>query len=318
MPETETATKPTFQQAAAAATATLAAEDKAPETPAEGETKVEEPKPEEKPKAETPPKETADEPELLSKEEVAKLTPEQQANYKKMQKVYTQKTQKLAAERKKLEQWNDVIEAYEQDPKAVLRTLAKQNDLKLAEEAATEQKTSAVAAEKADGMQVKLRTLLGEENQALADGLAQIFREELQAASKQVVASELEPIKNRQQALEMEAVQKSTVADLEGLTSRHPDWKEYEPKMMEIANKWTPAANANMDTAEYLDTLYRLASLDADEATQTKKVIDRLNKSAKAAEPAKEAVNSQITTPARPKKPTIQEAYDAAKKGIVW
>lgn len=318
MPETETATKPTFQQAAESASATLAAEEKAPETPAAGETKVEEAKPVEEPKAEAQPKETAEETELLSKEQVASLTPEQQANYKKMQKAYTQKTQKLAAERKALEQYKDLIEAYEDDPKALVKTLAKHHDLKLAEEVAAEQKSAAAVTEQSNALQADLRALLGEDNAPLADGLAKIFEKHLQAASRQVVSSELAPLQQRQQQLEMESVQKSTAAEFDAMTSRHPDWKEYEPAMLELAQKWQPADRTKMSTAEYLDMLYRIVNLDSSEAKQTAKVMERLNKSAAAAEPAKEAVNSQITTPQRPKKPTIQEAFAAAKKGIVW
>jgi hypothetical protein len=311
----ETVQKPTFDQAAESAMKTIA-EQKTVE-PAKDDTKAEPPKTEEQPQAETPPEESAETEELLTKEEVATLDEAGKTNYAKMQKAFTTKTQKLAADRKEVErlaQYKELIDDFEKDPAQVIKRLAPEYGLTLAEAAKQEPVKETVSAEAAQGMQNRLRALLGEGNEALADGLADVFKSELNNALNQ----NLQPIKEQQQAALMEAAKSSTEADLKAFEQKHPDFKTHEKAMLDISKKWSPAPNATMEVDEYLETLYRMATLSASETVQTKKVIERINKAAAASEPQESAVNSKQVTPAKPKRPTIEEAFEAAKRGVAW
>jgi hypothetical protein len=48
------------------------------------------------------------------------------------------------------------------------------------------------------------------------------------------------------------------------------------------------------------------------------KVLDRINKSAASSDSQSPSVTTNKVTPTSPKRPTIEEAFDAAKKGIAW
>jgi hypothetical protein len=102
MPE-ETVQTPTFDQAAQSAMETLSKESAVVDSKTD-DTQTETEQPSEQTQTETQAQETVNEEGLLSDEEVATLDDSGKANYKKMQKAFTEKTQKLAAERKEIEQ----------------------------------------------------------------------------------------------------------------------------------------------------------------------------------------------------------------------
>jgi|GEM_PF-5215091 len=325
MPEaTETAhAKATFEQAYDSAKAEL---DKPAEvSKPEGETKSEETtKQPEQTTGETPAKEAPETEELLSTDEVANLTPEQQATYKKMQKAYTQKTQKLAAERKahaveleRLKSWEPIIESFETSPEETIKRAAKQYGIKLVDEAGAKPVQQSAVDTAVTAMRDRLRQLHGPEHEAYADELANTFQAALEAVAKEVVSREVQPLKAQQEAALQQAAMESTENDLSAMDKRHPGWRDHEQKMLDISRKWQPAEGANITAAEYLDMLYGLATRDQTRAADTQEVIERINKSARASEP-ETAVNAQIVTPARPKRPTMEEAFDAAKRGVAW
>jgi hypothetical protein len=309
MPE-ETAQNPTFDQAAEAAMATLS-QPAAVVEDAKGDTEPATEPTQEQTQTETPAKESVESDELLSAEEVATLDDAGKANYKKMQKAFTEKTQKLAAERKEAEAYKpyeEFIKAYQADPKSLIKQLASQHGLSLAEAAQLQEPVK--APEPSADMKIKLRTLLGEGNEELADGLAGVFADELGKTVK--------PIEERQTEALKKAATEAADADLKAFEKTHPDFKTHEAAMRELSLKLQPAANAKMDVGEYLEMLYKVASLKDSEATQTQKVLDRINKAAASSEPQSAAVPTSKVTPASPKRPTIEEAFEAAKKGIQW
>lgn len=320
----ETAEKPTFDQAFEAAETSIEKPSKETvEKPAKGDTEAgKENAKVEQPPVETPPAETTDTEELLSKDEVAKLSSSDQANYKKMQKAYTQKTQALASERKKIENWKEVIEAFEADPAGTLRQLAPRYGLSIAEAQAAaakeETKQDPVAAITTQ-LNTELRELLATPEltpEQTADGITKAVSTAMLAATQQAVRSEVEPLKQRDQARQLEEIATSTQTELEAFGKLHPDWKTHEPKMVELGKKISPSGDLSVN--QYLDMLYRLATLDQSEAAQVNKVVERINKAAASAEPSESAVNTSRVTPARPKRPTIEEAFEAAEKGVSW
>src|SRR3990172_11642241 len=127
----ETAPNPTCDQAADAAMATLSQTAAVDAEPTGDTDKAPEPTQEQTP-TETPVKETVESDELISAEEVATLDDAGKANYKKMQKAFTEKTQKLAAQRKEAEAYKpyqELIKAYQTDPTGTIQKLASQHGL---------------------------------------------------------------------------------------------------------------------------------------------------------------------------------------------
>jgi hypothetical protein len=317
MPEAETApseSRVSFDQAAEKAISELAAAKA-------GETKPEaQPAAEQTVSGETPPAEAPDE--ILSEEEVSRLAPEQKAIYRKMQKAYTQKTQKLAAERKryeqeleKLSQWKPLIEDLEREPSQAIARLAEQLGLEVAP-AAKESEEDRVG-KAVEEMRAKLRALHGPEYQAYADQLADIFRLGLEQVTQTVVDERITPLVARQEEALAQIAMESTAADLKAMDERHPDWREHEAKMLEIAQRWIPAEGSDMTAEEYLDALYYMATRDRTETAATHKVAAKLAEAARSTEP-EAPIPSANVTPARPKRPTFEEAFQAAKKGIAW
>lgn len=317
MPATETAL-PTFQEAYEKAKeehSRPSEEVTAPET--EGETETAKPVETEQPQAEDQSTEAAEDTEsLLTKEEEAALKGEAAKQYKQMQRAFTQKTQKLSEERKKIEQWQTFIDSFQANPQETLKRLAGSYGLQVAEP--EQQRMNTTVQEVADESVQQLREALGPEGTVLADRLAPVFENLARRIAQTVVKTEVDPIKEAQQRATAEAMAAEAESELEAFGKRHADWKEYESKIVELGKKFQPAQNSEMDTSEYLDMLYFLATKDRTDAATTKSVVDRLNKSVRAAAQETAGVSQKVVTPAAPKKPSFQEAWQAAKRGERW
>jgi hypothetical protein len=109
-------------------------------------------------------------------------------------------------------------------------------------EAAAMQEPAKQSPVEAAGLKAKLRTLLGEGNEELADGLAGVFAEEL--------GQRVKPIEERQTESLRKAANEAADADLKSFEKTHPDFKKYEPQMQELAVKIQPAEGAKMNAAE--------------------------------------------------------------------
>jgi hypothetical protein len=313
----ETVQTPTFDQAAQSARATLSEQSKETVEVKSDDTKTETTETTEQTQAETPTEETAENNELLTKEEVATLSKEAQANYKKMQKAFTTKTQKLAADRKEVERlkkYQEIIDSFETDPEGTVKKLASQYGVTLE---APKKEPSQTKQDELNEMQAELRQLLGEENEQLADGLFHIFNKRLEAQG-----NTLKTVSERQEIAIREAVAASTESDLKTFEQKHPDFKAHEKVMLELSKKWMPNPSSSLEVDEYLETLYEMAtaraSKTATKAQQTKEVLDRINKAAASSETKDSVVSENKITPVKPKRPTMEEAFEAAKKGITW
>jgi len=320
MPE-ETVQPQTFDQAAEAARAQLTQESQKAVEQSADDTKAATTETSEQTQPETQTEEPGESEELLTKDELATLDAKAQANYKKMQKAYTQRTQKLSAREKEIErllQHKELFDAFEQDPAEVIRQLAPQYGLSLAEAAKTQEPAKeSVATDAAQGMQTELRQLLGAGNEEFADGLAKVFESRLNKVQERVQQTE-----ERQNAQLREAAAASTDADLKAFETKHPDFKTHEKAMLELSRKIQPNPSSGMDVDDYMELLYSAVTANAVKTTtkteQTREVIERINKAAAKAEPQTSAVTESRITPARPKRPTMEEAFEAANKGIAW
>lgn len=109
-----------------------------------------------------------------------------------------------------------------------------------------------------------------------------------------MVAKTIAPFEDRENA-------RQTAAVMEAFEETHPDWKEHEPAMLELAEKLHP--KGSWSEQEYLDHLYR--------------TVTRANRAATPprAEPAE---REEIERPSRPESASIRDCYLAAKRGERW
>lgn len=319
MPDTETArpAATSFQEAFQAAKEQVAAQAENPEAPEKGETETATEKPAEQPQAQDQPKEGVEE-QILSDEEYEKLKNDPAKLRKALNRAFTQKTQKLASERKQIESYQKLIEGLESDPQETVRFLAERAGLKLAPEIKPEES----AAEKAVTAQTPailsdLNALLGPDNEAFAAGLASVFERHMKEIAKTVAKEELSPLREQQEKQLGQAMAAEAESDLKAAKTRHADWDEHETKIVALSRKYQPPPGSETTAEEYLDMLYSLATMDQVEAKATAKVAAKLAQAAKTGAP-QTGVKSDIVAPTPPKKPTIREAFEAAKRGERW
>lgn len=252
------------------------------------------------------PTETAEEPDtILNDEELAKLSPKDRANAEKWQAKLTQRGQALSAREKELAQAEQLLKALTDDPDAAIEELAKQRGLTLSkakQDATVEQKTQEAMS--------KLPAEL--------EFLRPIFDE----FGKQIMESmrgEIQPLRDSQNEIVSKAVAAETTSTIEAFSAKYPEWQKHEGRMLELGQKFMPTAGA-MSDFEYMETLYRLATADTTKAEQTKKIIEKINKSAASVEPNTSGVSSDrvehVLPP--PGKRSIRDAFKAASRGERW
>lgn len=254
--------------------------------------------------------------ELLSADEVAKLTGDARKQYDRMNKAFTTKTQVLAEKRKGVEKWDRLITALDTNPDQTLEELAAARGFKLSK-----------SEKSADGKKVTTETpadqVKQEIDQALADMPDELkflkpYFEKFAAKLTSSIDSKMKPIQESHQQMTNQAIETQTAATLKSFSTAHPGWEKHETKMLEIAQKIQPSGK--MPEFEYLETLYNLATANQTNAERTKKVVDKINKSAAAAETVGSGVSEKQVVHALPSpdKRGIREAYEAAKRGERW
>lgn len=246
---------------------------------------------------------------LLSADEVAKLSPKERTAYQKLQAHYTQKTQALAAERKAMEQWKPLITGLETNPSQTLELVAQQLGLSVV---------------KPDPQ----KAVASEVEAALADLPPEldVFRPVLESFGQKLLSnikSEIAPIREQTSKMASEAAAAETAATLEAFGAKHPDWKQFEPKMVELAKKFQPTPGAMTD-GEFLETMYQLATAGRSEADKTKQIVERINKSVAGSEEKTSGVANERVEVVMPesvrKDPSsrFRAAFEAAKRGERW
>ncbi len=292
MPGTETVT-PTIEQAYTSAKKEVEAS-----VTATDETKSQTTPQTEQAEAAAPSQESASSESLLTPEQ-QKLTGD--AKEKELNRAWTQKTQELAKQRKEVEQYLELINAIKQNPRQTIKQMAEELGL-------TVQELKQQVEEKAKEEPAMIdKQALGSDLEFLGDKLSPA----LKPLTDQVrsLSAELERIK-------AETAQREAATELEAFEKDHPDWKKYESKMAEIGRKLNPVG---MDTHEYLGILYDLANKPAREVKETVQAIERIQKAAGAVESKESGVPPEKIAPAPSSRtPTIEEAFEAAKKGIRW
>lgn len=222
---------------------------------------------------------------------------------KAMNRSYTQKMRDLAAQRKAIpiehQEAVRLVERLNSDPVRTLAALAQNIGLQL-QRPSQDQQSQATK---------------DEVREALAEALGQDAASKAMPAFERlidrVVGKVVAPIK---QSLDIQRAQEAEVlskAAIDGLTQKHPNWKNFEPKMMELAGKLDPKG---MPEDEYLDLLYTVASKDQRVADDTAKTIEKIGKAAKASTtPGRTVPSAQVQN--SPKRMTFKEAAAMALRG---
>lgn len=276
----------------------------------------------------------ADPTDLLTDEEFSQLqtthADDPVALRKALQGAFTKKTQALADQRKsseRLEQYVDIIDAYEEDPEATVVALGKSLGLTVSREgeARAETKTSETVATTADAIIGEFKESLGPELEYLADGLAPAITKLVERLTKSAVEQETQPIKEQTRGLLGKAAVEATASVMKTFGEQHPDWEQHEPAMLELSQKLSPKG---MTEIEYLSHLYTLVTaetpearekaIDAKAAAKAKATIEKMRKGAETTETRADATPEREVRNRRPALPTFEESYEAAKQGIRW
>lgn len=261
---------------------------------------------------------------LLSDAEWEQVKNDPAAARDALNKAWTQKTQSLAEQRKKIGAWQTVADAFEADPEAAKAALLRQLGVDVGQQAAeqtaqaTTQQTQVAAGDQAV---VEMRAALEEYGlEALADKLAAPIRK----IAEDIAGQKLKPIEEHTGRLLTESAQRELNITLERFTEKRPDWKQHEPAMLKVASQLKLATDPRtgkmaMSEIEYLDTLYVLANHGNVVKSEVQKAIDRINQAAASAEPVPgSTVTSDKVQNKAPKGASFKDAVAAAKAGVSW
>lgn len=275
---------------------------------------------------------TKDQTGLISDDEFASLQTTHKddpaAFRKALEDAFAKSTQTRTDERRsseRLAQYADIIDAYEADAEGTVRELAKQLGLTITapgDSTVTTEKTDATV----DVVAAEFRKALGPDFEYLADNLMPAVKGLVERLTDSRVETATKPIKDNLKVVLDKTAQEQTALVMKALTDQHPDWEEHEPAMLALSQKLSPNG---MTETEYLDHLYTLVTtptkaaatekdIEAKVAARVKKAIERLNKGAEETETRADATPDRHVRDKAPEKPTIQEAFEAAKRGVVW
>jgi hypothetical protein len=277
--------------------------------------------------------EAATEP-LVSDEEFkglqAKYAKQPELLLKELNKAFTQKTQKIAEERKvieRLEPYVDVIESFEADPAATIAALAEQQGFDLVPRGTAPPSGNGhgqTLAQPAPTDVEEFRKVLGPDLEYLAEPLAPAVTTLIDRKVQAALAAALGPVQHQQQAVIQHVAEEQTAAVMKAFEAKHADWQAHETAMFDLAQRIEPKG---MTELEFLEHLYTIATRTAWEKDKDAKIADgvkqalkRLQRGADTTERRTQPTpNDEVVKgPPRDRAPSFQEAYEAAKRGERW
>lgn len=245
---------------------------------------------------------------LLSPEEVEVLSKDPKAYHKALNRAFTTKSQKLSAQMKQLEPYMAFFEALENDSEGAIRELAERVGLRIegGAKAGSEQ-----AKELGAHLLEVVQAELGDEYGDLSPKMARA----MEKVAEMVATRVAQPLAQEQHRLLRETAEAESARALEVFGKTHPDFKKHEKAMVEMSRKVTP--QKGVTEQEYLGILYDLVQAKGKEGDLTKKIVKRINQSAKSSKegprvPAREVKTNPSALP------TFAEAAEAADRGEVW
>lgn len=261
--------------------------------------------------------------ELLTKEELAELRKEQPALAKLIDNLegwradLTKKSQSISDERKQVEPLLPWIQRLQEDPRGTLLELAGHYNVDLNEAEETEEEEEGPSLEEAAVKELK-EALADPELEFLAERMGKPVVGLAERIARQIVEEELKPLRNfQEQALSKEAHSEISAAQ-EKFAEKYPDYKDYEPQMVEVIKKLAldkdgQPRDLNMSQYDLLETAYTLATKDKKTASDARRLIERQTKAAKKAGSPKSGVPPKNVKEELPDGASFDECARAAK-----
>ncbi len=226
-------------------------------------------------------------------------------------RVFTQKTQEIAARRadvekqaKELEQSAALIAALRENPQDTVRNMAKQLGLSVAEPQQQQQAENKAVE--------KLEALFGPD-----------VTQQMLPALREIAQEMVQPLQQTVEQDRAAQAQKTAEGVWKQFQSDNPDWQKHEAGMADVAKRIVPQVGTSQ--RQYLDMLLFLAKRDNIEADAAQKAVARINQAAATAENPRQGVPSNRVAPAPPKdiaarnlNDQFEAAVDAARRGEVW
>lgn len=230
---------------------------------------------------------------------------------KQVNRIFTQKTQEIADERKKYGSYAQLAQALEADPDTTVELLAKHRGFEVRRPQAPVQTPQEQA--------VKDEHLAELEAQFGPAGAKAVLAVAEQIADRKAEAR-IKPLAEHHAQTQIAQEKAEATTAIEALTKEFPDWKQHEASMSQLAQKLSPGPG--MSKLEYARLLYLGVSPNRTSAQTTKAVIDNLNRAAKAAETPAQAVPNNRVAKSRPQglsfDKSFQAAAEAAGRGEEW
>lgn len=247
---------------------------------------------------------------------VVELNEEQKVSWSKLppeirkhaNKLFTQKTQDIAAERQSLSQAKQLAQALTDQPDLTIEMLARQRGFQITKPQA--QPPSAQEQAVKDAHLQALEEQFGPQAAQAIVGVA----ERLAEAKAEARVKPLADFHN--QSVQERERQDAASAE-EALGKEFPDYKQYVPQMQQIAQNLKPGPG--MTKKEFARILYLAANPNRTSAQTTNAVVKKLTESAKAAQAPAQPVSTNRVATSLPAYKTFNEgfqaAYESAKRG---
>lgn len=243
-----------------------------------------------------------------------KLTPDQIAElkkdprlrsiYKGLMSSYTPKMQQFAEQQRLWEALNNP-----ETQKQAVEALARSVGLPIQP---TDQPQREQAAAVADSISDEWSKVVGPE-------AAQLLRPLIEKTALQAVNGTLQPLQKATEYLQMDARGRQAEAQVSQFKSvaQEKGWTitpQVEARMAELGQQILPAKAIEtvQDGVKHLERLYRLATADTAEADTEKRILERMNKAAQSAEPARGLPSTGQRGSSIPKGTSLNEALDLA------
>lgn len=225
-----------------------------------------------------------------------------------LNRVFTQKTQGLSAERKRLERlerYTDLIDAYETDPAGTIQQLADQHGL--AKPPVPEKPAQPSAGE--SPYLADAKAALGPDLDFLATPVAALLEK---------IAGPLTEKIGKLESQTTSFVTKASEAEVDGhmaaFEKAHPDWKQHEPAMLKLGLQ----PGQGMSAMDYLEACYKLVTYDSQIDKAKAAAVTKLSEAAEKADKDTQTVPGKQVTLTAPKKASMRDAFAAAKRGETW
>jgi hypothetical protein len=209
----------------------------------------------------------------------AKANPHFRSLHRTLMQSYTQKMQQFA-EQSKL--WDALNKP--ETRKQAIEALARVEGLEIKP---TDQPQRDQAAKVADGISDEWSKVVGPE-------AAQLLRPLIEKTALAAVNGTLQPLQQATEYLQMDARSRQAEAQVSQFrtVAQEKGWSlnpQVEARMAELGQQILPAKpiESVQDGIKHLERLYRLATADTAEADVEKRILERMNKAAQTAEPAR-------------------------------